>query len=219
MSPPLKDISMTTNGILLEDMLHDLKSAGLQRINISLDALDADTFKKITGADSFDAVWSSIIKAVSIGFKRIKLNTVLLKGVNDKSILEFAEITRRHAIDVRFIEYMGSVFQYVPRREALQRLKEHYSIETVANYPFEGGGPAEYMRIHGAKGFLGLISPNTHNFCSKCTRIRLTADGRLFPCLFSPRHIDMVGMPNISGFSTMKAGIKRKGETITFCGG
>lgn len=222
-SPEVEDISITTNGLLLKNLIDDLKSAGLQRINISLDALDPITFKKITGADSFGAVWSAVLKAVSSGFKRIKLNTVLLKGVNDSSIFDFAELTMRYDLDVRFIEYMGrGNLQYVSSNEILGRLKERYQLE-IAYYPFDGGGPAEYMKIPNAKGFLGFISPNTRNFCSRCTRLRLSADGRLFTCLFSTSYIDMIDDMNyahdFSSLSALKDKSKCEGKTIEFCGG
>jgi cyclic pyranopterin phosphate synthase len=193
----LKDLSLTTNGVLLKGFAQKLKEAGLQRINVSLDSLNRERFEKLTRGDSLSDVLVGIDAALEAGLKPVKINMVVIKGFNDDEITEFAKISKEKAVHVRFIEYMP--FDTVDgwQREkcissgAIKALIE----KTEQLYPIEnngaGFGPARRFRFKDAPGEVGFISPVSEHFCGECNRLRLTADGKLRTCLFSDNEIDL----------------------------
>jgi GTP 3',8-cyclase len=215
----IKDISLTTNAVLLEKNLEKLEQAGIKRINISLDTLNRDKFKQITGHDNFETVWNAILKAHAMGFSPIKLNTVVLPGINDDELKDLAQLSFSFPFHIRFIEYMPigtSTFIAKPPiliSDIINRLKSFGKLIHVKNDIWDG--PAQRFKIEGAKGEIGLISAMSHHFCKQCNRLRLTAEGRLRTCLLSDRYEDLKG-PLRSGCSDGKlakiimAGIRHK---------
>ncbi|MFH1075496.1 MAG: GTP 3',8-cyclase MoaA [Pseudomonadota bacterium] len=194
--PGIDNVGITTNGVLLKDMSVPLADSGIQRINVSLDTLKPDRFFKITGRDYFDMVWEGISAAHKAGLSPIKLNMVVIKGVNDDEVLDFAKLTIDAPYVVRFIEFMptGKVGSWTSDKvvscdEIMSRLISIGQIEPIAQA--EGDGPAIRYRFHGAQGEIGFIAPISKGFCAKCNRLRLTADGRLLPCLFSDQEFDL----------------------------
>jgi len=192
----IDDISMTTNGVLLERYASGLKKAGLHRVNISLDSLRPERFHKITRIGKLDDVLSGIEAAREAGLNPVKINMVVIRGTNDDEISHFALLTLSDAWHVRFIEFMpfienGKNNRYlVPVSEIMERIEALGKLEpSLPN----GVGPAKYYRFPGAKGTIGFISPVTECFCQACNRMRLTADGKLRPCLFSDDEIDLRG--------------------------
>lgn len=186
----IKDLAMTTNGILLPRFAGDLKKAGLNRVNISLDTLKPDLYQKITRCGHLQQVLNGIEAALAENLKPVKLNMVLMKGINDGEVLEFLELTRKKELHVRFIEYM-------PIGDHDKGYRDHYLplsfVEETARKaglslspePLPGGaGPAESYLLPGGKGTVGLIHPISKHFCNSCNRLRLTADGNLKACLY-----------------------------------
>lgn len=200
----LEDISLTTNAVLLEENLEKLEKVGIKRINVSLDTLNRDKFKQITGHDCFDKVWSAVLKAHTRGFNPIKLNAVVLPGVNDDELTDLAQLSISYPFHIRFIEYMpigADTFIRRPRilaPDVIDRLKSLGRLIPVKNGIWDG--PARRFKIEGAKGEIGLISAMSHHFCRQCNRLRLTAEGRLRTCLLSDRFEDLKG-PLRSGCS------------------
>ncbi len=190
----LKDISLTTNGVLLADHLAVIQKAGITRLNISLDTLDPEKYEKITGRDAFARVWNSIIKALEAGFSPVKLNMVAMRGVNDDEFLDFAGLSKDRPLHVRFIEHMPIGDQAVDaNREILsQEIKDciSESEELTSLGPIDDT-TAERFSLKGAAGEVGFISPISKHFCTTCNRLRLTADGRLLSCLLSNRFCDI----------------------------
>jgi cyclic pyranopterin phosphate synthase len=188
------DIAMTTNGILLADYAQELASAGLHRVNVSLDTLRPDRFRAITRLGNIEDVERGIAAAREAGLEPVKVNTVLMRGVNDDEIADFARRTLREPFHVRFIEEMpvGSVAQvpFLPTAEAMARIQAEFGSLEVAHQR-KGNGPASYYRISGAEGTIGFIGAVTEHFCHQCNRLRLTADGRLRPCLLSDAEIPL----------------------------
>ena len=181
----LKDISITTNGVLFAEQAAALKKAGLDRVNLSIDTLKKDKYKKITRRDRFEDVISGIEAAFNFGFAPVKLNVVLMKGINDDELLDFARLIIDKPIHVRFIEYMplgeeinGAV--YYDMKKAKEKIEKEFKLE---NTEVTGNGPANYYKISGSKGSIGFISPISEHFCLECNRLRLTADGKFRPCL------------------------------------
>lgn len=226
--PGLNDLSMTTNGILFCEKVNALRAAGLKRVNISIDTLKSDRFPKLTGAGSFSRVCASLQMALDAGFERVKINTVLLEGINDDEMADFANLTKEHPLDIRFIEYMGTANNctFTPRETILKKLSDKFTVEETA-YSGPGSGPAEYYKIKGAKGFIGFISPNTKNFCDHCSRLRLSCDGKLYPCLFSSESVDareLIANDDIDDVNLIpklidKSGYHRHGMNMTYFGG
>ena len=181
----IDDIAMTTNGILLKEKLGLLKGAGLKRINISLDTLDREIFKNITGCDGLGNVLEAVDEAYLSGM-RVKINCVPCRELNGESFEDLAELAREKNIDVRFIELMpigcGKSFSAVPSGEILARLEKAYGTCKKAASG-KDGETAQYYMFDGFKGRVGFISPISHKFCSACNRVRLTAEGRLKLCL------------------------------------
>ncbi len=191
----LTDLSLTTNGVMLEDKIPGIKSAGVRRINISLDTLDRKKFERITGMDRFDAVWRGIVGAHEAGMAPVKINTVVMAGINDDEICDLARLSFSYPFHIRFIEYMpvGNC-SVAPERpllapEIMERLVKLGKLSPVDKGPSDG--PARRLRFEGAEGEIGLISAMSHHFCSECNRLRLTASGSLRTCLMSDNSEDL----------------------------
>lgn len=187
------DVSITTNGLLLEKLLEGLVEAGLDRINLSLDTINKATYEEITGRDGLDQVLRGLEGALHKGLK-VKINAVPLKGYNSEELVDLAKLTEKWGIDVRFIELMpigcGKNFEPIPNMEIIESLKtQGYNMTELTEK--QGNGPAVYYRMDGAKGALGFISPISHAFCNQCNRIRLTAEGFLKLCLHAKSGIDL----------------------------
>jgi len=188
----ITELSLTTNGALLKDYAHALKQAGLSRVNVSVDTLRADRFRDIARLGELDDVLAGIETAKEAGLHPIKINTVVMRGINDDEILDFARLTYKEGWHVRFIELMPfkGVAQPVPSVEVQQRVSSLGRLERYT--PIKGNGPAQYCRLAGATGTIGFISALTEiSFCSRCNRIRLTPDGKLRPCLLGDDEIDL----------------------------
>lgn len=194
--PGLNSLSITTNGVLLGHFAESLFSAGIRRINISLDTLKRDKFFSITRVDCFEKVWQGILAAQKAGISPIKLNTVIMRGTNDDEIEDLANLTADYPFHVRFIELMPfqsnesiTRSEFVSSDEILERLSSIAPLDPVPGP--EGNGPASHFRFSGAQGTIGIISPISHHFCAECNRLRLTADGKLRTCLFSTEETDL----------------------------
>ena len=196
----LRDISLTTNGILLEAYATQLFNAGMKRINISLDSLDPQKYSLITRGGNLGKVISGIEEVCRIGFSPIKINTVAIKGFNDDEILDFAELSVHKPYQIRFIELMamGHVAcdnnnQYVSNAIVREIIEKRYRLEPVNGKKNKIDGPAQIYKIEGSVGEIGFISPLSHKFCNECNRLRLTADGRLRICLLFDEEVDLKG--------------------------
>lgn len=191
----IKDLSMTTNGILLIGYAQGLKEAGLKRVNISLDSLRADKYREITRGGDLDMVLKGIKSAERAGLFPIKINMVPIRRFNDDEIVEFAKMTFKKPYQVRFIEFMPFGKENMWRPEYFISAKEIKSIvEDIGKlHPVRliRSGPAQYYQFNAAVGVLGFINPLSNHFCRTCNRLRLTADGKLRPCLFSETEIDL----------------------------
>jgi cyclic pyranopterin phosphate synthase len=191
----IAEVSLTTNGVLLKDYAVELRQAGLSRINVSLDTLKPDRFRYITRLGRLEDVLEGISAAKKAGFSPIKINTVVMRGVNDDEILDFATMTYEDGCHVRFIELMPfkGVGEFVPSVELRQHISLLGRLELCPDsIGVSGNGPATYYRLAGAKGTIGFVSPLTeHSFCSRCNRMRLTPDGKLRPCLLGEDEIDL----------------------------
>lgn len=200
----LRETVLTTNGALLAPMAAALREAGVQRLNVSLDSLQPETFAAITRGGDLRQVLDGIAAAEAAGFPPVKINVVVLRGVNDGEVLDFAERTLREPRTVRFIEYMpaasGSTFDAaftplgpasltVSGSEILERIAARYTLQPLDEPG--SGGPARNFRIQGAAGKLGIITPVSHDFCDSCNRIRVTSTGIAKGCLFSEQGIDL----------------------------
>jgi GTP 3',8-cyclase len=193
----IEDVSVTTNGVLLEEMATGLRAAGISRLNISLDTLDPKRFAAITGSDLWSKVWKGIETAEENGFHPIKLNMVPVKGVNDDEVVAFVRLTLERQIHVRFIEFMpiGARDRWntdacVPTSEIQRAIESVFGPLEPAG-PGAGAGPSQNFRVSGGKGVIGFITPISKHFCESCRRLRLTADGKIRPCLLSDTEIDV----------------------------
>lgn len=189
----IKDIALTTNGILLPSMAEALKAAGLDRINISIDSLDSKKYHEMTRGGALSDVLLGIEAAKRVGLGPIKLNVVLINGFNDDEIVDFVQFTKTHEVDVRFIELMpiGEVSgwateKYLPNTTVLERVPELVAVESS-----DKTSPAKYYQLPNAKGKVGLISPISCSFCGNCNRLRLTSEGMLKYCLHSNEEFDL----------------------------
>jgi len=197
-TPGVRDLSMTTNGVLLKELAAPLAEAGLSRVNISLDTLNPEKFHWITRGGHLEDVWAGIEAAEAAGLTPIKLNCVVTRGYNDEEVVDIARLTLDHPWDVRFIELMplGSVAHFqrealVPTQETMERIvAELGPLQEVSGD--NGAGPSRDYRLSGARGTLGFISSVTAPFCAECTRIRVTADGKLRLCLLRDVEIDLL---------------------------
>ncbi len=184
--PDTEQVTLTTNGVLLKDAVPELKSIGIDGVNVSLDTLQEDTFQKITGRSYLPQVMEGILACQESGIKT-KINSVLLRGVNDGEFFDLVHLARDHQVDVRFIEIMpigfGAEYQGYDRQRLLSLLAERYPNYTQ-DFSTRGNGPASYIRIQGFKGCIGFIDAIHGKFCSSCNRVRLTSDGILKLCLY-----------------------------------
>lgn len=197
-TPGIRSLSMTTNGVLLPSLAEPLARAGLQRVNISLDTLDAERFRRITRRGSLDDVWAGIAAAERAGLGPIKLNVVVVRGYNETDVPSLAALSVDHPWQIRFIEMMpfGGVTdlqtgQVVTRQEVLTRIESALGRLQMVNAG-ELDGEARLYRLDGAAGTIGLISSITQPFCASCTRVRLTSDGRLRLCLLRENEVDLL---------------------------
>lgn len=218
------EICLTTNGSYLSKYAKDLKVAGLDRINISLDTLDKDKFRYMTRIGNLDDTLEGIDAALNENFKKVKINTVLIGGFNDDEIVDIASLTFKQNTDVRFIELMpmydGGDFgkeAFVPYSIVIDKIKEAYKgkydddkiIEKVSG---DNSSVAKLYKISGAKACIGLISPVSNHFCAECNRIRLTADGKLKPCLHSSCEISIKGLSEAEMVEKFREAILSKPE-------
>jgi GTP 3',8-cyclase len=195
--PEIEDISLSTNGVRLPELAGSLRSAGLDRVNMSADSLQPDRIKSISRRSTgFDPV-AAAIAAEGAGLAPIKINVVVMRGINDDEVCDFARLTIDHEWHVRFIELMpvGEMRDLtwdhvVPSDEILHRLEAISPLEPVTG-PERGNGPARYFQLQGARGTIGVITPMSHTYCGSCNRVRLTADGRLRTCLFGDDEVDL----------------------------
>ena len=195
--PGIEDIALSTNGVKLPDLAEPLRAAGLDRVNISADSLRAERIAAIARRNvPFDPV-TSALAAERAGIAPIKLNVVVMRGINDDEIADFARLTLEHPWHVRFIELMPvgdmanlTLEHVVPSDEVLRRASVHGALEPSTG-PARGNGPAVYHRFAGAPGTVGVITPMTHTYCGSCNRVRLTADGRLRTCLYGDHEVNL----------------------------
>jgi len=192
----LKELTLTTNASQLKKKALMLKSSGVKRINISLDSLDPLTFKKMTRTGVLEDVLKGIEHAVEVGFEKIKLNTVLMKGINDHELFELIDYAIKHGLDISFIEEMplGSTdferkVTAVSNNDVLEKIKDKYSVKSIS---LSTGGPAKYWQVEGSNTRVGLISPHSHNFCEDCNRVRISCKGELFLCLGQEEKIELM---------------------------
>jgi cyclic pyranopterin phosphate synthase len=192
--PDIQSVSLTTNGVLLEHCAAELARVGIQRINVSLDSLQPHRFASITRVDCLHQVWSGIRKALEVGLAPVKLNVVVMRGVNDDEIEDLARLTFAYPFHVRFIELMPMHAdepdeQFMGSDEILDRLARIGPLTPVDSN--HSNGPARHYQFEKAIGKIGIISPISHHFCPSCNRLRLTADGKLRTCLFSSEETDL----------------------------
>ena len=192
--PGIQEVCLTTNGILLPQLAKPLREAGVRRLNLSLDTLNPDKYAYITRIGRIEDFWRGFHAALDAGFDKIKLNAVLVGGFNDDEIVPLAELTKQYPVDMRFIEMMpmcdSARFDpdaYIPFTRVLEALPEAQPVP-------KDGGVAKLYRLPGAKGNIGLISPVSAHFCGDCNRIRLTADGKVKPCLHSNAEYPLKGL-------------------------
>ena len=195
-TPHIEDVALTTNGILFAELAQELKQAGLRRVNFSLDTLNAAVFKELTGTDGLQRVLHAISAALELGFGPVKINTVVLRGINEQEVMELAYLAKTMPVHVRFIECMpvGNLEFYreerfVSMQEVKERLAARY--ELVAGEAPLGNGPAKTYQLRGGQGTVGFISAMSDHFCGACNRLRLTADGRLRSCLFGKEEVNL----------------------------
>jgi cyclic pyranopterin phosphate synthase len=198
-TPGIEDIALSTNGARLSELAAPLREAGLDRVNISADSLRPERIKAIARRDlGFEPIGAALA-AQHAGLDPIKLNVVVMRGVNDDEVVDFARLSMDYPWHVRFIELMpvGGMREVtwdhvVPSAEVLERVASLGSLAPAAG-PARGNGPAAYHRLPGAPGTIGVITPMTHTYCESCNRVRLTADGRLRTCLFGDHEVDLRG--------------------------
>ena len=190
----IREVCMTTNGVLLPQYANDLKDAGVKRINISLDTLDANKYAHITRLGTLSQAMAGLHTALETGFEKIKINAVLIGGFNDDEIVTMANLTKQYPVDVRFIELMPiqnhdefPQTAFIPCRKVIEHLPD-------AVPQSSDGSTARLYRLPGALGSIGLLSPVSDHFCASCNRIRLTADGKLKPCLHSRDEFSIKGL-------------------------
>ncbi|MHC4437040.1 MAG: GTP 3',8-cyclase MoaA [Planctomycetota bacterium] len=194
----IEDISVTTNGIFLESLAAELKTAGLNRVNISVDSIDRDTYKRMTGHNMLPGVLEGIYRAIEAGLTPVKINSVIIKGLNDSAeqIIALAGMSIDLPLSIRFIEYFPTnkstrpATDYVPNAMVSAVIERKYGqlSRTVIGV---GNGPAEYFKLPNSAGTIGFISGRSSNFCRSCSRLRLTSDGKVMPCLYSSRAHDL----------------------------
>lgn len=192
----IEELNLTTNGVMLEHVAQELKEAGLHGINVSVDSAERTAYKEITGFDLLPRVISGIHKAMEVGLTPVKINSVIMKGINVSQVLPLAEMSVHLPVAVRFIEYFptGTYVKpaggHIPTSDVRGIIEDRFGpLSTVlVNGP---KGPASYFKIEGSPGLLGFISGRSSNFCHACNRLRLTSDGKIKPCLFSSKYYDV----------------------------
>ncbi len=194
----LQDISLTTNGLLLDKYAKDIFNAGITRINISLDSLDKNKYFQITGGGNIDDVLRGIAAAEKAGFSPIKINMVVIKGFNADEALDFAQLALAKPFQIRFIEIMpisevnvNQPDDFLPTNQLFDKIRQHFQLEPLAGKKNKSDGPAKIYRVKGGLGEIGFINPVSDHFCSTCNRLRLTADGKLRACLLKDEEIDL----------------------------
>ncbi len=194
----IEDLSITTNGVRLESIVHDLKAAGLHRINISVDSLNREVYKTITGFDALEKVTKGIQKAIEAGLNPVKINSVIVKGVNSdkEEIIPLARLSIDLPVTVRFVEYYPTSKNsnldrgFVPNMEIKKMIEREFgSIDNTSE--IKGYGPAQNFKIKNSAGAIGFISGRSSMFCDKCNRVRLSCDGKIKPCLYSTKQYDI----------------------------
>lgn len=208
--PGIREVCVTTNGILLPALAGPLREAGVSRLNISLDTLDPEKYAYITRCGQLSEFFAGLEAALEAGFLKIKINCVLIGGFNDGEIRPLAELSLRYPVDVRFIELMPmgesgefGPAAYIPGKEVLRRLQELEALDDM-------DGVARFYRLPGAQGNVGLISPMSAHFCGNCNRIRITADGHIKPCLHAPAEYSLKGLDLDGMRAQMQAAILAK---------
>jgi cyclic pyranopterin phosphate synthase len=196
-NPHITDVSLTTNGVRLKDYAFDLRQAGLRRINISLDSLRRDRFAHITRRDRFNDVWEGVEASLRCGFTPVKINVVVINGINDDEVRDFAQLSVEYPLHVRFIEFMPvgngndwSEDRVYSNSFVMEEIRQVGDLIPVTQLP-SNRGPAECYRLRGSKGEIGFIAPITSHFCATCNRLRLTPDGHIRPCLFSDDELNI----------------------------
>lgn len=212
----IDEIYITTNGILLEEKIKDLKEAGLIGINVSLDTLDENIFNEITRGGEIKKVIEGIKKSISLGLK-VKINSVIIKGINEDSIYQLAEITKNNKIDVRYIELMpigeGKKYQGLNNNEILKRLENKFGLKEY----FEINGVTEYHKLKDSQGRIGFISPINNCFCKECNKIRITSSGEIKRCLNEEGRINLKNIKTENEIKNLlKNEIKNKPEKHLF---
>lgn len=204
--PGIREVDMTTNGILLPELARPLREAGVERLNVSLDTLRPDRYAHLTRLGRLEDALTGLRAAAEAGFTGTKVNVVLMAGFNDDEIEDFVALTAEYPLEVRFIELMpmgqADPGAYLPGDTVLARCP--------ALVPAESAGVARRWRLPGGKGLVGLIEPMSHRFCGSCDRIRITADGRLKPCLHSAQEIPLRGLRGEDLRRAIRAGIAAK---------
>jgi len=192
----IEELALTTNGVFLEQMAGELKAAGLRRVNISVDSVERENYKRITGFDFLEKVTKGIYKAIEVGLTPVKINTVVLRGINEQDVAALAQLSVEMPIAVRFIEYCPTDKNtaangfFVPNSR-VRSIIEHNFGPLSAAITTDNNGPALYFRIKNSAGAIGFISGRTTVFCQSCNRLRLTSDGKVRPCLYSAHHYDI----------------------------
>ena len=193
LKPRLKDLALTTNGFIFPSLAGDLRSAGVDRVTISLDSLDHEKFTKMTGVDGLDKVFAAIDSAKRVGFDPIKINAAVIRGHNDDEFVEFAKFAREYGVSMRFIEFMPldgdqnwSRDHVVSEQDILDQLAQAFEVKIRQD---QGANPARSYYIEGMS--IGIISTITNSFCGNCDRLRLNAQGELFNCLFSTQGLKL----------------------------
>jgi cyclic pyranopterin phosphate synthase len=196
--PGVERVALTTNGVILAQMARMLKDAGLKAVNVSLDTFDRAKYAKVTGHDGLANVLAGLDAAIDAGIESVKLNVVVMKGVNDDELEKFAEYSMRKKIQVRFIEFMPhtkgawNAGQYMPVDDVKKRIEALGALIPCSREQW--GGPAQIYRLEGAEGEIGFISAVSRHFCWDCNRLRITADGKLLTCLFEGAAMDLKGL-------------------------
>ncbi|GBC62681.1 GTP 3',8-cyclase MoaA [Desulfonema ishimotonii] len=191
----IRDLSLTTNGVLLKKHISAIKAAGVRRLNISLDTLSPEKFDEIAGHNYFKEVWEGILAAHDAGFHPIKINTVAMKGVNDDELADIARLSFDYPFHMRFIEYMPIGDKHMDAGktmlapEIMDRLSTIGPLQPIDRNPDDG--PADRYQFKDAAGEVGFIRPLSQHFCETCNRLRLTASGEIRPCLLSDRQVDL----------------------------
>lgn len=208
----IKDVSLTTNALLLAEQVSELKAAGLDRISVSCDSLVPERFHKITRFARLERVWTGIRKAQEVGIRPIRINTLLLKGFNEDEVSNWIELTRREKIDVRFMELMpigegiGHLGSFLNVAMIRDEVINQYNLQPA--FPNIGNGPAKYWKLPDGKGLIGFITAISDNYCDSCSRMRLVSTGLLRPCLASNEEISILSAVRAKDDVAIRSGLR-----------